>query len=84
VPDQHLPRPEEEPEKVAEHKATFLAALRGLEAARKYIHQSDTKNNTIVMRNKAENELHTPRAQEEEKQKIDWWKKQYNYVQEVP
>jgi hypothetical protein len=38
--DQHLTRPEEEPEKeeeVAEYKATFSDALKGLEAARKYI-----------------------------------------------
>jgi hypothetical protein len=34
VLDQHLTRPEEE---VAEHKATFLDALKGLEAARKYM-----------------------------------------------
>jgi hypothetical protein len=32
VLDQHLTRPEEEPEEeVAEHKATFLYALKGLE-----------------------------------------------------
>jgi hypothetical protein len=76
VLDQHLPRPEEEPDKEeAEHKPTFLVTVRGLETARKYIHQSDTKNNTTVMRNKAETELHTLTAQEEEKQKTDWWKK---------
>jgi hypothetical protein len=40
-----LTRPEEE---VAEHNVTFLDAL---EAARKYIYQSDTKN-IIVMCNK--------------------------------
>jgi hypothetical protein len=32
------------------------------------------------MHNKAENELHTLKAQEEEKQKTDWWKKQCNCV----
>jgi hypothetical protein len=34
---QHLTRPEEEEEEVAEYKATFLDALKGLEADRKYI-----------------------------------------------
>jgi hypothetical protein len=51
--DQHLSRPEQEKE-VAEHKATFLNALKGLEAARKYICQSDTKNIIIVMCNTVE------------------------------
>jgi hypothetical protein len=59
----HLTRPEEE-EEVAEHKATFLDALKGLEAARKYICQFDTENNIIVMCNKVENELYRLRAQE--------------------
>jgi hypothetical protein len=36
VLDQHLTMPEEE-EEVAEHEATFLYALKGLEAARKSI-----------------------------------------------
>jgi hypothetical protein len=49
VLDQHLTRPEEGPEEeVAEHKATFVDALKGLEAARKYMHQFDIKNNIIV------------------------------------
>jgi hypothetical protein len=71
-----MPRPEEEPdEEEADYKVTYLHAVRGLEAARKYTCQSATKNNIIVMCNKAENELHTLRAQEEEKQKTDWSKK---------
>jgi hypothetical protein len=36
VLEQHLTRPEEE-EEVAEHKATFLDALKELEAARKIL-----------------------------------------------
>jgi hypothetical protein len=73
VLDQHLPRPKEEPDmEKSEPIATFLDEVRGLEAARKYIHQSDTKNITTVMRNKAETELHTLTAQGEEKQKNDW------------
>jgi hypothetical protein len=50
--DEHFTRPEEEPEEeeeVAEHKATFLDSLKGLEAARNNIHQFYTKNNIIVM-----------------------------------
>jgi hypothetical protein len=54
---QHLTRPEEE-EEVIEHKATFLDALKGLEAARKYICRFDMENNIIVMCNEAENELY--------------------------
>jgi Tfp pilus assembly pilus retraction ATPase PilT len=76
VLDQHLLRPKEE----AEHKATFSDAVRGLEAVRKYIRRSDTKNNTTVIHNKAEYELHTMRSQEQEKQKIDWWNKYCNYI----
>jgi hypothetical protein len=38
VLDQHLPWPEEEPDKEeAEHKATCLDEMRGLQAATKYI-----------------------------------------------
>jgi hypothetical protein len=67
---QHLTMPEEETEEeVAEHKATLLDGLKGLEAARKYIHQFDTKNSIIVMCNKVENELYKLRAQEEKKQR---------------
>jgi hypothetical protein len=58
VLDQHLTRPEEEPEQeeeVAEHKATFLDALQGLEAARKYICQFDAENSIVIMHNKVEN-----------------------------
>jgi hypothetical protein len=58
--------PEEE-EEVAEHKATFLDALKGLEAARKYICQFDTEKYNIVMWNKVENELCGLRAQVEKK-----------------
>jgi hypothetical protein len=52
VLDQHSARPEEEPEKeeeVTEHKATFLDALKGLEAAKKHIYQFDTENTIILM-----------------------------------
>jgi hypothetical protein len=55
VLDQQLTRPEEKPEEaeeVAEHKATFSDALKGLETARKYMCQSDTKNNITVICNK--------------------------------
>jgi hypothetical protein len=51
VLDQYFTRPEEE-DKVAEHKATFLDALK---PARKHICQSDTENSIIVMCNKIEN-----------------------------
>jgi hypothetical protein len=53
VLDQHLTRPEEpkEEKEVAEHKATFFDALKGLEAARKYTCQFDTENNITVMCN---------------------------------
>jgi hypothetical protein len=54
---QHLTMTEEEQE-VAEHKATFLDALKGLDAARKYMCQFETKNNITVMCNIVENELH--------------------------
>jgi hypothetical protein len=47
--------PEEEEEEVAKHKTTFSDALKGMEAARKYIYQFDTKNNIIVMCRKVEN-----------------------------
>jgi hypothetical protein len=66
VLDQHLTRPEEE-EEVAEHKVTFLVALRGLEAARKYMCQFDTKNSIIAMCSKAENELCRLRTQGKKK-----------------
>jgi hypothetical protein len=56
VLEQHLTRPEKEPEEeVAEHNATFLDVLKGFKAARKYIQQFDTKNNITVTRNKVEN-----------------------------
>jgi hypothetical protein len=42
--------PEKE-EEVAEHKATFLDPLKGLEATRKYL-SFDTMNSIIVMCNK--------------------------------
>jgi hypothetical protein len=44
--DQHLIMPEEE--ELAEHKTTFLDALKGQETARKYICQFDTKNNIVT------------------------------------
>jgi hypothetical protein len=52
VLDQHLTRPEEESEEqeeVAECKAEFLDALKGLEAARKNICHSDTKNSITIV-----------------------------------
>jgi hypothetical protein len=58
VLDQHLIKAEKEPEEeeeVAEHKGTFMGALKGLEGARKYIHQFDTKNTITVMCTKVEN-----------------------------
>jgi hypothetical protein len=62
---QHLTRPEEEPkeeDEVAEHKTKFLVALKGLEAARKYIYQFGAKKSIIVMCSKVENELYRLRA----------------------
>jgi hypothetical protein len=69
---QQLTRPEEEPEEeeVAEYKATFLDARKGLEAARKYIRQFEIKNNITVMCNKVENELYQLRAQGERNKKL--------------
>jgi hypothetical protein len=77
VLEQHLIKPEEpeEESEVAEHKATFLDTLKGLEAARKYVCQFDTTNNSTVMCNKVENELSRIRAQGEKKQKTEWLKK---------
>jgi hypothetical protein len=43
VLDQHQTRPE------VVQKATFSVALKGLEAARKYMSQFDTENNIILM-----------------------------------
>jgi hypothetical protein len=71
-------RPEEEPEEdkeVAEHKATFLDALKWLEAATKYLYWFDIKNSNTVMCNRVENGLCRLRAQGEKKQKTDWLKK---------
>jgi hypothetical protein len=48
VLDQYLTKPEEE-EEVAENKATFLDALKGPEAARKYMCQFGTKRSITVM-----------------------------------
>jgi hypothetical protein len=62
VLDIHLSRPEEE--EVAEHRTAFLYALKGLEAARKYVCQFDTESNIIVRCNEVENELYRLRAQE--------------------
>jgi hypothetical protein len=39
----------EEKEEVAEHKATFLDALKGPKTARKYMCPFDTENNITVM-----------------------------------
>jgi hypothetical protein len=62
VLDQHLTRSEEE-EEVAEYKAAFLDALKGLEAARKCMYQFDAE---AVLSYEVENELYTLRAQCEE------------------
>jgi hypothetical protein len=42
---------------IVEHTATFLDALKGLEAAEKYMCQFDTMNCIIVMHSRVENEL---------------------------
>jgi hypothetical protein len=57
-----------EGEEIAEHKATFLGALKGLNATRRYKCEFDTKNNIIVMCNRVENELYKLRTQEKKKQ----------------
>jgi hypothetical protein len=60
VIDQYFAKLEEKPkaeEEFAEYKATFLDALKGLEARSMYIHQFNTKNNIILISNKDENEL---------------------------
>jgi ABC-type transport system involved in cytochrome bd biosynthesis fused ATPase/permease subunit len=56
VLDKLLTSPEEpeEVDEVTEHKTTFLDALKGLETARKYTRQFDTKNNITVMCNEVE------------------------------
>jgi hypothetical protein len=64
---QHLSRSEEE---IAEHKATFLDAPKGLEAARKDICQFDTKHSIIVMCNKVENALYRLRSWEKRKKDL--------------
>jgi hypothetical protein len=51
-------RPEELEEEVTEDKRTFLDALKGLEATRKYNCQFDTEGNIIVLCNKAESGMH--------------------------
>jgi hypothetical protein len=56
VSDQHLTKPEGE-EEVAEHKATYLGALKVLEAARRCMCQFDTENSIIVTSNRVENGL---------------------------
>jgi hypothetical protein len=68
VLEQHLTRPEEE-EKVSEHKAIFLDALKKLKVSRKYMGQFDSKNNIIVICNEVLIELYRLRAQETKKQK---------------
>jgi hypothetical protein len=67
--DQHLTRREEpeEEEEIAEHKATFLDALK---AARKCRCQFDTENSIIVMCNKVENVLYRLRAQGERNRRL--------------
>jgi hypothetical protein len=77
VLDQHFTRLEEE-EEIAEHKATFLDVLKGLEAVRKYMCKFDTENNIIVVCYKAENEVYRLKAHERKTQTTltDWLKKQ--------
>jgi hypothetical protein len=58
-----LTRSEEE-EKVAEHEATFLDALKGLEVTREYMCQFDAKDSVIIMCSKVGTELYRLRAQE--------------------
>jgi hypothetical protein len=76
--DQHLTRSDEDPEEeeeVAEHEATFLDAVKELEAARKYMCQFGTENSVIVMCNYVGNELYRLRAQGRKKQKTNLFKK---------
>jgi hypothetical protein len=68
VLDHHLTRPEEE-EEVSEHKATFLDALKGLEAARKCMCQFATENSIIIMCIEVESELYRLRGREKKKHK---------------
>jgi hypothetical protein len=49
-------------EEVVEDKTTFLDALKGLEATRKYLHKFGTGDNINVMCKKAENKLYILRA----------------------
>jgi hypothetical protein len=63
---QHLTRPLVE-EEVAEHKATFLVALKGLNTTRKYMCEFGTEKNIIVICSTVENELYRLRAQGERK-----------------
>jgi hypothetical protein len=67
--DKHLTRAEKEPEEeeeVAQHEATLLDALEGLETVTKYMCHFDTENNILLKCNEAENELYKLRAEEEE------------------
>ena len=57
-------RTEEEEDKVAEDKVTFLDALKRLEVVRKYMQGSDTDDSFTVMCGKHENKLCSLRAQE--------------------
>jgi hypothetical protein len=87
VLDQHLTRPEEEPEEekeVVQPKVTFLDALKGLEAARKYIHRFDTKRSIILMCSVTEDELYRLRAGGEKKQKTGWRNSVTKYVPYLP
>jgi hypothetical protein len=49
-----------------------LDALKGLEAARKYTCQFETKNKITVMCNKVKSELYKLRSEGENKQKTNW------------
>lgn len=51
--DQYLIRPEEKD--IADHRVVFLDAMKGLEVAKKYIHESDIKHNITVTCNIDEN-----------------------------
>jgi hypothetical protein len=66
------------PEEVAEHKATFLDVLKGLEAVRKYMCQFVTDNNNTIMCKKVENDLCGLKLKKERKKQktlIKWLKK---------
>lgn len=54
-------------------KVTFLDALKRLEVARKYMCQSDIKDNTVTMCNKIENELNSLKSWRKGKTNNTYW-----------